>query len=114
MIKIRSIPPEPTGASRGMAWRRVRLAECRNGFKATIGLALLLGVANACSDKPEASSKALAIINGKEIPASEFALRCSQIPDYARKTFAGPAGRKTFLEELITHELLLQESKKRG
>ena len=114
MIKNRSLPPELTGASRGMACGRVRLDEWRNVFKATIGLALLLGVASACSDKPEASSKALAIINGKEITASEFDLRWSQIPDYARKTFAGPEGRKKFLEELITHELLLQEAKKRG
>src|SRR5438552_3470819 len=85
MIKNRSLPPELTGASRGMACGRVRLDEWRNVFKATIGLALLLGVASACSDKPEASSKALAIINGKEITASEFDLRWSQIPDYARK-----------------------------
>src|SRR2546426_8836402 len=98
MIKNRSLPPELTGASRGMACGRVRLDEWRNVFQATIGLALLLGVANACSDKPEASSKALAIINGKEITASEFDLRWSQIPDYARKTFAGPEGRKKFLE----------------
>src|SRR2546422_8236415 len=61
MVKNRSLPPELTGASRGMACGRVRLDEWRNVFKATIGLALLLGVASACSDKPEASSKALAI-----------------------------------------------------
>ena len=97
-----------------MACGRVRLDKWRSAFKGTIGLALLLGVASACSDKPEASSKALAIINGKEITASEFDVRWSQIPDYARKTFAGPEGRKKFLEELITHELLLQEAKKRG
>src|SRR5712692_4993941 len=97
-----------------MACGRVRLDAWRSAFKGTIGLALLLGVASACSDKPEASSKALAIINGKEITASEFELRWSQIPDYARKTFAGPEGRKKFLEELIYHELLLQEAKKRG
>jgi peptidyl-prolyl cis-trans isomerase C len=83
-------------------------------LKRTLGLALLLAVFSACSDKPDASSKALAIINGKEITASEFDLRWSQIPDYARKTFAGPEGRKKFLEELINHELLLQEAKKRG
>src|SRR6058998_2319115 len=97
-----------------MACGRVRLDEWRKAFTGTMALALLLGAASACSDKPEASTKALAIINGKEITASEFDLRWSQIPDYARKTFAGPEGRKKFLEELITHELLLQEAKKRG
>jgi len=83
-------------------------------IKSTLGLALLIAVISACSDKPDASSKALAIINGKEITASEFDLRWSQIPDYARKTFAGPTGRRKFLEELINHELLLQEAKNRG
>jgi peptidyl-prolyl cis-trans isomerase C len=83
-------------------------------IKSTLGLALLLAVITACSDKPNASSQALAIINGKEITASEFDLRWSQIPDYARKTFAGPTGRKKFLEDLINHELLLQEAKNRG
>ena len=88
--------------------------EWRRASKRTLGLLLLVAIASACSDKPDASSKALAIINGKEITASEFDLRWSQIPDYARKTFAGPEGRKKFLEELINHELLLQEAKKRG
>jgi len=90
------------------------LDEWLSALKRTLGLALLLAVISACSDKTDASSKALAIINGKEITASEFDLRWSQIPDYARKTFAGPEGRKKFLEELINHELLLQEAKKRG
>ncbi len=88
--------------------------EWLSAVKRTLGLALLLAVISACSDKTDASSKALAIINGKEITASEFDLRWSQIPDYARKTFAGPEGRKKFLEELINHELVLQEAKKRG
>lgn len=78
------------------------------------GLALLLAAFSACSDKPEDSTKALAIINGKEITASEFDLRWSQLPEFARKTYAGPDGRKKFLEELITRELLLQEARKRG
>src|SRR6059036_1276227 len=100
MIKTRSLPLESTVG----------------GFtiKSTLGLALLIAVISACSDKPDASSKALAIINGKEITTSEFDLRWSQIPDYARKTFAGPTGRRKFLEELINHELLLQEAKNRG
>ncbi len=86
----------------------------RRSLTRTIGLVLLLAVAGACSDQPEASSKALAIINGREITAGEFDLRWSQLPEYARKTYAGNDGRKKFLEELITRELLLQEAKRRG
>lgn len=74
----------------------------------------LLLAAGACSDKPDPSSKALAVINGKEITASEFDLRWSQVPEFARKTYAGTDGRRKFLDELITRELLLQEARKRG
>ncbi|MEK6694888.1 MAG: peptidylprolyl isomerase [Nitrospirota bacterium] len=88
--------------------------ECRSSAMKALGLALLLTAFSACSDKPEDSTKALAIINGKEITASEFDLRWSQLPEFARKTYAGPDGRKKFLEELITRELLLQEARKRG
>jgi len=76
-------------------------------------LALLLAT-SACSDKPADPSKALAVINGKEITVGEFDLRWSQMPESARKSYDSPEGRKKFLEELITRELLLQEAKKRG
>src|SRR5947199_912992 len=100
MIKTRSLPLESTVG----------------GFtiKSTLGLALLIAVISACSDKPDASSKALAVINGKEITTSEFDLRWSQIPEFVRKKYAGAEGRKKFLEELIERELLLQEARKRG
>lgn len=88
--------------------------DCRRSAIKALGLVLLLAAFSACSDKPEDSTKALAIINGKEITASEFDLRWSQLPEFARKTYAGPDGRKKFLEELITRELLLQEARKRG
>jgi len=90
------------------------LDDCRRSAIKALGLVLLLAAFSACSDKPEDSTKALAIINGKEITASEFDLRWSQLPEFARKTYAGPDGRKKFLEELITRELLLQEARKRG
>ncbi len=76
-------------------------------------LALLLAT-SACSDKPADPSKALAVINGKEITVGEFDLRWSQMPESARKSYDSSEGRKKFLEELITRELLLQEAKKRG
>ncbi len=74
----------------------------------------LLLVASACSDKPADPAKALAVINGKELTVGEFDLRWSQMPESARKSYDSPEGRKKFLEELITRELLLQEARKRG
>src|SRR5256885_11496821 len=99
MIKSRPLPLESTVG--GLT------------IKSTLGLALLIAVISACSDKPDASSKALAIINGKEITASEFDLRWSQIPDYARKTFAGPTGRKKFLDKLL-QEFLASGGTRKG
>ena len=92
----------------------IRLDKIRRSSVRFLGIAVLLSVVAACSDKPEEPSKALAVINGKEITSSEFDLRWSQIPEFARKTYAGTDGRKRFLDELITRELLLQEAKKRG
>ena len=78
-----------------------------------ISLALLMA-AGACGERPDKSSKALAVINGKEITLSEFELRWSQLPDYTRKKYVGAEGRKRFLDELIDREILLQEAKRRG
>ena len=77
-------------------------------------LLFLALAAAACTEKSNPSSKALAVINGKEITTSEFDLRWSQIPEFVRKKYAGAEGRKKFLEELIERELLLQEARKRG
>ena len=76
--------------------------------------ALLLFVTlDACREKPEGPAQALAIINGKPLTVSEFDLRWSQLPEYARKKYPGMEGRKKFLDELIDREVLLQEAKKR-
>ena len=45
-------------------------------------LVLTLG---ACGEKPAGPAQALAIINGKPLTVSEFDLRWSQLPEYARK-----------------------------
>jgi peptidyl-prolyl cis-trans isomerase C len=78
-----------------------------------IGMALLVAVA-ACGERAEKNSKALAVINGKEITLSEFELRWSQLPEYTRKKYVGAEGRKRFLDELIDREILLQEARRRG
>ena len=92
----------------------IRVDKSGRSFLRVLGVAVLLSVSSACSEKPDDPSKALAVINGKEITSSEFDLRWSQIPEFARKMYAGAEGRKRFLDELITRELLLQEAKRRG
>jgi peptidyl-prolyl cis-trans isomerase C len=78
------------------------------------GAVMLLITLGACGEKPDGSVQALAIINGRPISLSEFELRWSQLPEYARKKYPGAEGRKKFLDELIDREVLLQEAKKRG
>jgi peptidyl-prolyl cis-trans isomerase C len=77
------------------------------------GLMLLLMV-GGCGERSDDPAQALAIVNGKTITLSEFELRWSQLPEYVRKNYVGPEGRKKFLNELIDREMLLQEAKKRG
>jgi peptidyl-prolyl cis-trans isomerase C len=80
----------------------------------TASVALVLFLLVACGQKPEDPGQALAIINGKPITISEFDVRWSQLPEYARKKYPGAEGRKRFLDELIDREVLLQEARKRG
>ena len=80
----------------------------------TASAVMLLLTLGACGDKPDGPAQPLAIINGKPITISEFDLRWSQLPEYARKKYPGVEGRKKFLDELIDREVLLQEAKKRG
>jgi peptidyl-prolyl cis-trans isomerase C len=82
-------------------------------LKIGCGLTLLFMV-GGCGAKSEDPAQALAIVNGKTITLSEFELRWSQLPEYVRKNYAGPEGRKKLLNELIDREMLLQEAKKRG
>jgi peptidyl-prolyl cis-trans isomerase C len=78
------------------------------------GAALLVLLLAGCGQRTQDPSKTLATVNGKAITVSEFDLRWSQLPEFARKKYLGPEGRKGFLEELIDREVLLQEAQKRG
>ena len=97
----------------------IKIPKLRKGSSVTqfvkigCGLTLFLMV-GGCGGNSEDPAQALAIVNGKTITLSEFELRWSQLPEYVRKNYAGPEGRKKFLNELIDREMLLQEAKKRG
>lgn len=67
------------------------------------------GCAPASQDNP-----VLAIVNGKAITLSEFDFRWSELPESARARYQSEGGKRQFLEELISRELLMQEARKRG
>jgi len=52
----------------------------------------------------------LAQVNGIPITVDQFNQKWSQLPEPARAAYAGPTGKKDFLGELITRELLLQKA----
>lgn len=83
-------------------------------FRKILSAFFLIIILGACGEKPDGTGQPLAMINGKPITISEFDLRWSQMPEYARKKYPGTEGRKRFLDELIDREVLLQEAKKRG
>ena len=67
----------------------------------------------ACNKSASPISNAdstLAQVNGKPITVEQFNQKWSQIPEPARAAYAGPNGKKDFLGELITRELLLQKA----
>ena len=63
-------------------------------FLKTASALIILLILGACGQKPDDTGQALAVINGKPITISEFDVRWSQLPDYARKKYPGPEGRK--------------------
>ncbi|MBI3609073.1 MAG: peptidylprolyl isomerase [Nitrospirae bacterium] len=74
-------------------------------------LVLLLAACNRPA-VPAASSRdsVLAQVNGKRITVDQFNQKWSQLSETVRTAYTGPSGRKEFLEELITRELLLQKA----
>jgi peptidyl-prolyl cis-trans isomerase C len=74
---------------------------------------LVLPAMNGCSPITE-ESPVLAIVNGKPISQSEFDYRWSELSDSARARYERQGGKKKFLDDLISREVLLQEARRQG
>ncbi len=57
---------------------------------------------------------ALAVVNGKPITENEFEFRWSELPAATQAHYQQNGGKRKFLDELISRELLLQEAHRRG
>jgi peptidyl-prolyl cis-trans isomerase C len=73
------------------------------------GGAMLL---TSCTPPPE--DPVLALVNGRQITQSEFDIRWSELADATRARYEKEGGKRRFLDELITRELLMQEARKKG
>lgn len=65
-----------------------------------------------CTPPPEES--VLALVNGRQITQNEFEVRWGELSDATKARYEKEGGRRRFLDELITRELLMQEARKQG
>lgn len=93
--------------------RRARLSAVRAGslslFAAALGLASAM---SACA--PQQEEPVLALVNGRAITQLEFDVRWNELSAATRARYEKDGGKRRFLDELITRELLMQEARRQG
>ena len=65
-----------------------------------------------CTPPPEEG--VLALVNGRQITQTEFDTRWGELAEATRARYQKEGGKRLFLDELITRELLMQEARKLG
>jgi peptidyl-prolyl cis-trans isomerase C len=79
-------------------------------FAGAIGGSLLLLI--SCT--PPQEERVLALVNGRQITQTEFDTRWAELAEATRARYEKEGGKRRFLDELITRELLMQEARKQG
>ena len=72
------------------------------------GVLLLTG----CTPPPEEG--VVALVNGRQITQTEFEARWGELAEATKARYEKEGGKRRFLDELITRELLMQEARKLG
>ena len=72
------------------------------------GILLLTG----CTPPPEEG--VVALVNGRPITQTEFEARWGELAEATKTRYEKEGGKRRFLDELITRELLMQEARKLG
>jgi peptidyl-prolyl cis-trans isomerase C len=75
-----------------------------------IGGSLLL--LTGCTPPPEEG--VVALVNGRQITQTEFEARWGELAEATKVRYEKEGGKRRFLDELITRELLMQEARKLG
>ncbi|MCP9452762.1 MAG: peptidylprolyl isomerase [Nitrospira sp.] len=71
-------------------------------------------VVQGCAAPPQEEEAVVALVNGRPITQKEFELRWKELSDATRARYEKEGGKRRFLDELVTRELLLQEARLRG
>lgn len=75
-------------------------------------MSLIVFVVGCAAEAPETPT--IVVVNGKPITQSELDYRWSELPDTMRVRYQSQGGKRRFLDDLITRELLLQEARRQG
>ena len=78
-------------------------------------IGMLAGVGplvSGCTERQE--EPVVALVNGRAITQTEFDLRWDELSKATRSRYEKEGGKRKFLDELITRELLMQEARRRG
>ncbi len=81
---------------------------------APLALACVVLAASACTQAASDESPVLAVVNGKPITQSEFDIRWAELPESRQARYQREGGKKKFLDDMISRELLLQEARRLG
>lgn len=82
--------------------------------RAISAVVLLTGLwLTGCGPQPD-ESPVLVILNGKPITQNEFEFRWSEMPASTQARYRSEGGKRKFLDDLISRELLLQEARRLG
>lgn len=79
-----------------------------------MALACVVLAASACAQAASDESPVLAVVNGKPITQSEFDVRWAELPESRQARYQREGGKKKFLDDMISRELLLQEARRMG
>lgn len=77
-------------------------------------LAGLLGLTLSGCPAPQEEEPTVALVNGRAITKAEFELRWGELAGATRTRYEKTGGKRQFLDELITRELLMQEARRQG
>ncbi len=78
-----------------------------------VGILAGLGPAlSSCTTQQEES--VIALVNGRTITQIEFDVRWDELSEATRSRYNKEGGKRRFLDELITRELLIQEARRQG